>query len=850
MSKGTPRGGPRKPPAPVEIYRHRGQTRTNLPTEQTSRYMRDEDRAPVAYKPPVRSRQGPVLSWDRDDALDEVTTPATPLYIHEKIHPAEFARSLATREAPSLFDDFNNLPEEAAFDWYRYQGNWQNRIIRGETRHVMASLLAKEAMAGEVQMIYFDPPYGIQFKNNMQADARDRANANTIPNDPTLVQAFRDTYRNGIHSYLDNIYRIVAHARELLRESGSFFLQIGPANVHRLAVLLDEVFGEENRVATIPFAKSGGTSSNTLPEVADYLLWYARDRDAMTYHQFYEPLTRKEKIEHMSSYAMVERADGTTRNLTSDERTDPDTNLPEGARLYRRMRLASPGVSTTGRSRPYEWNGTIYPCPPGEQWRVSNPEGLDRLRDLGRLDAASAQGLLGWKRYEHEVPGRRINNLWGQQMSPTDLHYVVETAESVIERCILMTTDPGDLVLDPTCGSGTTALVAERWGRRWITTDCSAVAVSLARQRLATGIHDYFLLQDSPDGAAKEAELAGTTAPFDRGRTYGNDPAEGFVYDRVPTVSAAILAYDQNEPATLLVNQPVKNPRTVRVSSPFTVESHSPYRVVDPSSMLAVTDSVDTANAQKAIVDALGTTGIRDGASTITVEDIEPYASGPGGLLTHVGQTVGGKAAILVAPDDCTVSSHLVNLAAEQAAAMPSVDALIVVAFAFEPDARSGHAEARGRLAVHKAQANQDLRIGNLKDQAGDHAFVRIGEPSVAIHPAEDGELVVEIEGYDTYDPKTGQLRSGGANDIHCWMIDADYDGKSFFAHRIHFPGAASDRQIKRFGQRLGRRVDPKLWDSMLSLKSAPLPKPKSGRVAVRIVTNTHTEMTAIKDVL
>ena len=283
-------------------------------------------------------------SWERDEALDEVTTPATQLYIREKIHPAEFARSLATREAPSLFDDFNNLPEEAAFDWYQYQGNWQNRIIRGETRHVMASLLAKEAMAGEVQMIYFDPPYGISFKSNMQADARDRKvgeNAKAIPNDPTLIQAFWDTYRNGIHSYLDNIYRIATHARELLRESSSFFLQIGPANVHRLAVVLDEMFGADNRIATIPFAKSGGTSSSKLPEVADHLLWYARDRDAMTYHQLYEPLTRKEKIEHMNFDAMVELVDGTTKSLSSDERADPDASLPEGAKLYRRMPLAS-----------------------------------------------------------------------------------------------------------------------------------------------------------------------------------------------------------------------------------------------------------------------------------------------------------------------------------------------------------------------------------------------------------------------------------------------------------------------------------------------------------------------------
>ena len=851
MPKGT--GRRQKPPTPVETYRHGSQTRTNLPTEQTSRYMRDEDLRPIDYRPPLRAPGGPALSWERDQALDDPTTPATPLYIHEKIHPAEFAKSLAGRQPDSLFADFNNLPAEASFEWYQYEGNWQNRIIRGETRHVMASLLAKEAMAGKVQMIYFDPPYGIQFKSNMQADARSRKTTETsksIPNDPTLVRAFRDTYRNGIHSYLDNVYQIALHARELLRDTGTFFLQIGPANVHRLAVVLDEVFGEENCLATIPFAKSGATSSSSLPEVADFLLWYARSREAFTnqkYRQVYEPLSRRETLEYMTSYAMVELANGRTRKPTDDERDDPDAHLPEGARLYRRMPLTSIGESTTGESAPYRWNNITYPCPPGRHWSV-NTNGRDRLAASGRLDA-SEQGSLGWKKYEEEIAGRRINNLWGRTMSPTDLHYIVETAESVIERCMLMATDPGDLVLDPTCGSGTTAYVAEKWGRRWITTDCSAVAVSLARQRLATGTYDYFLLQDSREGASKEAELQGRIESFDPSRTFGDDPARGFVYERVPTVSAGILAYDQEVPATLLVNQPFKKSRTVRVSSPFTVESHSPYRVIDPDSLLRDTDSPQVANTQQAMVDALETSGIRDREHIITVEDIEPYPSRSGGLLTHLGQTPAGRAAIVIAPDDCTVSSHFVNLAAEQAATMPSVTTLIVIAFAFEPDARAEHAEARGRLTIHKAQANQDLRIGNLKDQASDQAFVRIGEPSIEIRPAENNEVVVEITGYDTYDPTTGQLRSGTPGDIHCWMIDGDYDGKSFFAHRIHFPGAATDRQVQRFGRQLGIRVDRSLWESMLSHTSAPLPKPKTGRIAVRIVTNTHTELTTVREV-
>ena len=853
----------RRKPSPVKTYRHKNESRPNLPTEQTSRYMSDEDREPTDYKPPIRSRQGPVLSWDRNEALDDVTTQATPLYIHDKIHPSAFAESLQTRvsQSESLFHDFNNLPENAAFEWYKYRGNWQNRIIRGESRHVMASLLEKETMSGKVQMIYFDPPYGIKFKSNMQASIDNRnvgEQGKDIPNDPTIVRAFRDTYKNGIHSYLDNIYRIVVFARELLNKSGSLFLQIGPANVHNLAKVLDEVFGAENRIATIPFAKSGSADSKTLPEVADYLLWYAKNREYIKYYQLYDILNRSQKIEHMNWDAMVELANGTSRSLTDDERLDPDRYLPEGARLYRRMPLASQGSSNTERSNPYEWNGITYPCPPGSHWSVSF-EGLDRLAELGRLDAANDQGVLRWKRYENEVPGRRINNLWQRQMSPSDMHYVVETAESVIERCILMTTDPGDLVFDPTCGSGTTAYVSEKWGRRWITSDVSAVAVSLARQRLATGVFDYFLLLDSAEGAAKEVEKrrkpkkGKENHPIEiKGKSdYDHDPSKGFIYERVPAVSAAILAYDRDEPPTLLVNRPFRKPATIRVSSPFTVESHSPYRFVNPESPLR---SEDGTNLRKAIIEALSVSGIKDGTTKISIEEIVEYLSGTesesSSLITHLGNTEKGKAAIVVCPDDCTVPSELINLAAEQAASMPSVTVLIVIAFAFEADARGG-TERRGRLMIHKVQANQDIRIGNLADDRADHAFVRIGEPEILIIPNPDNpqEVIVEVIGYDTYDPSTGQIRSGEVKDIHCWMIDTEYDGRSFFAHRIHFPGGGSDKQIKRFKSKLGRRVDPALWESMLSCRSAPFPHPKTGRIAVRIVTNTHTEMTAVLEV-
>ena len=507
----------RRKPAP-EAYAHPSADRLNLPTEETAPFMAAEDRAPYRYEPPLRQDEHgePRLSWDRGDDADDLAVDAHPLYIHEKIHPAAYIRTLTTtpadrRETRNLFGAaYNNLPESAAYEWYEHRGNWQNRLIRGDSRRIMASLAERDRLAGQVQMVFYDPPYGIQFNSNFQPSVKKRGvgtAAKDIPNDPVSVQAFRDTYENGIHSYLDNIRRNTALARTLLHDSGSLFLQIGSENVHRLAMILDEIFGAENRVATIPFVKTGGSTAKTLPQVADYLLWYAKEKESIKFRQLYEHLDRKQTVEYQVSYTMVELADGSVRKLTADETASPDDHLPPDARIFQLAALTSQHHSLTGRSEPFTWRGRTYDCPTDEQWRV-DIEGLQRLADRNRLVAREG-GRLRWKQYENELPGRKIHNVWSRLMSPSDMHYVVETAEGVVERCILMSTDPSDLVLDITCGSGTTAFVAEKWGRRWITTDAAAVPIALARQRIAVGAFPYHLLQDSADGALKECAVSG-----------------------------------------------------------------------------------------------------------------------------------------------------------------------------------------------------------------------------------------------------------------------------------------------------------------------------------------------------
>lgn len=830
---------------PLRSYTHAEATRTNLPTDQTERYMSKEELEAVPYSPEVRAPKGPRLSWRRGKGLDDLNTKAGSLFVHEKVSPTAFAQQLMGEPAPTLFDDFNGLPPDAAWSCYTHQGNWSNRIIKGHSEDVMASLAGKEDLAGKVQMIYWDPPYGIRFNASYQPSTRRRTGGQ--PAEASVATAFRDSYRDGIHSYLDAVYRTAVHGRALLAEAGSFFLQISSANLHRCALVLDEVFGPDNRVATIAFAKTGSSSARHLPEVNDHLLWYAKEKSALKFHPLYEQLSRANKIEHMNWDVMVQLRDGSRRKLTKAERIDPDSALPDGARLYRRMPLVSLHESTTGRSAPFVWNGNEYACPPGEQWRV-DPDGMARLAELGRLDSAGPQGRLAWMRYEDEIPGRAISNLWSQQMSPTDMHYVVETAESVIERCILMATDPGDLVLDPTCGSGTTAFVAEEWGRRWITIDASAIPVALCRQRILAGVHNWFLTKDDPEGARAEAELSGERLATPPARNVTHDPASGFVYERVPHVSAATLAYDHPPSFTFLVDRPRKKKGWKRLAAPFTVESHSPWRYEPVAGGTGYGEL--RRGVRERVLESLGSAGFvaGKGGSRWHLDDVENW-HGASEFVTHEARIreTGERVALSVLSDDQTATRNLMDRAAEEAAERRAIHKLIVAAFEYESDA--ARHERRGRLDIIRLRANRDLAIAQLKPGREDSAFVLVGEPELEVRLVDGGRAVVEVRGWNTYDPATGNVRPGEPGDIDCWLLDTDHDGKAFYARRVHFPGKRQDRQLVRFRSALGARVRKEHWASMESLTSAPFRRPKSGRIAVRIVTTTGDEMLAVRDV-
>ena len=827
----------------IHAYRHPKATRKNLPTDQTERFMEEDDYEEQSFTPDrIDNTNHPVLQWNRTERQE---FEHGPLYIHEKILPAVLVQSALKDEGKQfkldLFSQFNGMPEEANYDWYQFDGYWQNRMIHGDGKRVMASLAEREGLAGRVQMVYMDPPYNIKFNANFQLKTDEievGENGDELPHDPMAVKAFRDAYAGDIHTFLDNLHEQITLARELLTESGSCFIQIGYENVHEVACLMNEVFGKENHVATIPYITATNQSTRMIPTIGNWILWFAKNKEQAKYQQLYEPLSREEKLEHMASYATCELSDGKCRNLTREERKNLEL-LPQRCRLFRRASLTSNGTSKTRRSDPFKWNEKTHNCPQGQQWRVS-PEGLEKLAEKNRL-VATENGNLRWKQYEEEIPGKPITASWANIGAPQDKRYIVQSPERTIERCILMTTNPGDLVLDPTCGSGTTAYLAEKWGRRWITIDTSRVAIAVARQRLATSKFDYFLLQDSDAGAKYESELPGARPITPSGT---KDVSKGFIYPRIRRVSAATLAYDIEE-YIYLVDQPERNTKKTRVCSPFTVESDS--RAAALRTDEEVKDSVQESPTRDQILEALPIAGIRYGNDHWTITNLEPHPNTS--IVTHIAtlrERKSGKklkAGVYIAPEDATTSPQHIRQAVREIPNMvPKRDTLLVISFAYEAPATAGEYQNMGSVQIIRAEANKDLTIPGLRHSPSDNSFVVVGEPDAELRPAPNGQLELEVHGVDTYDPKINSVRSGQVKDIHCIMTDTDFDGLSFKVRRINFPNQTKDRQLERMKRDLQRHIDDRNWNRLMTAVTIPFDPPESGKVAVKVIDKAGME--------
>jgi len=539
----------RKRKKTVETIRHNQASRKNIPTAEYQSVMRKEEQKTLRIAYERRNQDlDPQLVWRGKDLVDwsDLVVPVAPLYIQEKIHPKVLIDDLMRRtkeqeeagqfQQIDLFADFNGLPDEAAkTEFYQHEANWTNRMILGDSLQVMASLAEREGLRGKVQMIYLDPPYGIKFNSNFQWSTTSRdvkdGKADHITREPEQVKAFRDTWRDGIHSYLSYLRDRLTVARDLLTESGSVFVQIGDENVHRVRALMDEVYGEENFVSQIVFKKASSSTANYLAMTSDYILWYAKSAQQMKYRQLFRAKDFATG-EGSKTYKSVRMIDGSIRPLTRSELAE--RRISKDAKLMR----ADPLISQSGgeNSRfPISVNGQTYLLK-RDFWKT-NQQGMVRLGKAGRL--LGLKTVARYVRYIDDFAAYEITHSWNDVLGSMNKRYVVETNPRVIERCIVMSTDPGDLVLDPTCGSGTTAYVAEQWGRRWITIDTSRVALALARARIMGARYPYYLLADSREGQLKEAEVT-RTAPLDA-PTYGRI-RQGFVYERVPHITLKSIA--------------------------------------------------------------------------------------------------------------------------------------------------------------------------------------------------------------------------------------------------------------------------------------------------------------------
>lgn len=901
-----------KGPTPVERIEH-GDKRTNLPTADAHAFVTPEIEAPRVVLYPRDTSLDPQLVWKGKDAQDaqDLKVDAPPIFIQEKIDPRVLIENLRkTAKADELepeiamFDVFDGLDEYDSVDFYRHSANWSNRMILGDSLQVMGSLAERESLRGQVQMVYLDPPYGIKFGSNFQTAASDRTvkdgKIEHITRDVEMIKAFRDTWEYGINSYLAYLRDRLVAAHDLLAASGSIFVQISEENLHLVRSLLDEVFGAENYYSTIVVQKTTGAGSpgelKSIPSVVDYVLWYAKSKDRVKYRALWKE--KKAGQEGGSLYTSVRLADGTTRPLLKEEKRGQP--VPDGARIFGVDNLTS--TSGVDKTRyPVTVNGRTYRPHPGV-WKTSE-EGMQRLLLAERVHAGSGKNL-GYIRYLDDFPAYPLVNVWtdtvGQNQFGGDKVYVVQTANKVIERCILMSTDPGDLVLDPTCGSGTTATVAEQYGRRWITIDTSRVAIALARQRLMASKYPYYILADSDAGRRKEWDLS--AHPASSGLAT-NDIRHGFVYARVPHVMLRSIANNpdvvegmardeidkaisRHADQELLYDRPYEDPRRVRVAGRFTVESLSPHRaasfngVEDTSGEQRASlnqqyelgdDVSNDESFEQMILSNLSASGIQNGRKSerMELEALEPYA----GQFVQAVATQSAESGeaplrvgLAIGPQYGTVSPRFVKDAAREAITAGDIDVLAVLAFAFDPAASGvktvdggGDLEKTddfaevaasrnlGRLPVLFVRMNADLLMGDeLKKTGAGNLFMVFGEPDIELN-VEGDTVIVDLLGVDVYDPNTGKVRTHDTSQIALWMIDSDYNSESFFVRHCYFTGGS--KPYEQLQRSLKADIDADAWDSLYSTTSRPFPKPSTGRIAVKVINDYGDEVMKIFEV-
>jgi adenine-specific DNA-methyltransferase len=851
----------------IDSLKHANAKRTRIPSQEEAGC---EQGSPAARKTeatwplnPVTQRgQDPELYWlekygsaDRDENLE---VDIRSLYRSEHIAPEKLIQRLYAlrREADhqadffvdELFANYKDIDElDKPQSYYQHADRWANRLIQGDSLMVMASLLEREGMKGQVQMIYIDPPYGIKYNSNWQIRLNDRnvkdGDDASLSGEPEVIKAFRDTWELGIHSYLSYLRDRLLVAKELLTESGSCFVQISDENVHLVRCVMDEVFGSENFVSLISFKTTTGQADQLLSSVCDYLVWYARSRNAVKYKQLY-----RSKPQGPEAYTHVELPNGDRRRIVAEEALG-EKALPPGCRLLSLDNLVSQGFRQN-TSVPFQFAGKSFDPGRQQNWKTTIP-GLQRLAELNRLGVTGK--TLRYIRYSNDFPVIPFGNIWDDTStgSFTDSKvYVVQSATKLVARCMLMTTDPGDLVLDPTCGSGTTAHVAEQWGRRWITTDTSRVALNIAKTRLMTASYPWYTLQDEKKGLPREHW----------------DLRHGFIYKTVQRITLGSLANDEPPEEVTLYDQPAVDRGKLRVAGPFTVETLQSYEPLAPEDVEEASLDHDRMEAfQERVFEHLKTAGVKNGARNEmavfarvdTLPDSALHAEGY--YDTAEGEQ---KAYIHLGPQFAPVSRQAVNDAVKACRARGDAQWLLILGFAFESDVENSlQTQRAGSFRVDKVRMHDDLlQAGLTKKDRKAATFVTIGEPDIALQ--RDGDTVrVEIRGLDLYDPIRDEVKARSVADIAYWMVDDDYDGSSFMVRQVFFCGGDQDefdkwkrglsdvaktRTRKKLENTLKIEIDDEAFDRLYGFVSHPIPFRAGRRVAVRVVSQFGEESTKV----
>lgn len=793
----------------------------------------------------------PFLNWAGKAERLSFDVPTLPLFVHERLSTKAILETLKGHARDrqmelQLFAD-PQLPLHQQLDAYEHTGDWVNRLILGDSLVVMNSLLEYEGLGGQVQMIYVDPPYGVKFGSNFQPFVRKRDVKNNedadMTREPEMVKAYRDTWELGLHSYLTHIRDRLLLARELLTPSGSVFVQISDENVHHVRELMDEVFGAENFCSLITFRKTTGAGSpaigtEVLPTTADFLLWYARDRVQVRYRQLYQ---ERSEDTARKMFTMVELPDGTVVSLRKYQREG--SALPDGGRLFKAQGLYNDSGVESYRYE-YEFEGKTFFPPPGYFWRT-NRQGLDALRAEERLVAVGR--TLSRKQYETDFGFVSLNALWADTMASGFAResslYVVQTPRKVIERCLLMTTDPGDLVVDPTCGSGTTAYVAEQWGRRWITVDTSRVPLALTRQRLLTATFPYYDLQDA-----------------------GRGPAGGFIYKQrqnrkgdeiggiVPHVTLKSIANDQPPQQEVLVDRPEVESTITRVTGPFVVEATIPTPVDIDGDGTEDSGIPQDASYLDRMLEALRQNPSLQlgGNRTISLRNVRPPAQSLTLSAEAALEPDDAPVAVVFGPENGAISEKLVYEAASEAH-MKHFEQLLVIGFAIEPSARTlvDKIEQLVGIAATYVQATPDLVMGDLlKNLRSSQLFSVTGLPDVAIRrvdPEEPGgpqRYKVELLGLDTFDPTTFEASHRGGDDVPAWFLDTGWNGMSFHVSQAFFPRTGAWDNLQKA---LKTEFEESVWEHLSGSVSAPFSASDTGDIAVKVIDDRGNELLVVK---